>query len=385
MLYSTIVQRDETGLNQIFEAAKEFDELNVLEAIVDCRFDKRKIEQTLSLVRMYQMRLNIESAELVAFSENFIEQYATDNNKCFRVALKLVRKIGTTITGSMKIFRKFCPVVRKKLEGPDNIVPVLDYTKLTNRKYSGQLFGPEVYTELVQTLLHELATFFFHLVSVLKVCKDMIRKEEEVRGDFTKLKKIWDNSCAEVIKGVIEISETFGQVQLVSEDELQQRKKNARPLKEWLAPEYHNHDKKWIRKEAYIQRIISGQVDGLDDTASQLWANNHQKGQEVCRVIKHFDDLGLSFKNTKTKGKKGKYDSMELVYFLKWSEVSQEDESGKVVDEENEKRLYRYLCENYQGAYELPSWQAVCRQRAYCYQEFTLQEMKDAFASHLPI
>ena len=68
MLYSTIVQRDETGLNQIFEAAKEFDELNVLEAIVDCRFDKRKIEQTLSLVRMYQMRLNIESAELVAFS-----------------------------------------------------------------------------------------------------------------------------------------------------------------------------------------------------------------------------------------------------------------------------------------------------------------------------
>ncbi len=152
-----------------------------------------------------------------------------------------------------------------------------------------------------------------------------------------------------------------------------------------MAPEYHNHDKKWIRKEAYIQRIISGQVDGLDDTASQLWANNHQKGQEVCRVIKHFDDLGLSFKNTKTKGKKGKYDSMELVYFLKWSEVSQEDESGKVVDEENEKKLYRYLCKNYQGAYELPSWQAVCRQRAYCYQEFTLQEMKDAFASHLPI
>ena len=106
MLYSTIVQRDEKGLNQIYEAAQEFEELNVLEAILDCNFNKRKLEQTLNLVRMYQMRLNIESAELVAFSESFIEQYATDNNKCFRVALKLVRKIGTTITLTLQ------PVIR---------------------------------------------------------------------------------------------------------------------------------------------------------------------------------------------------------------------------------------------------------------------------------
>lgn len=79
MLYSTIVQRDETGLNQIYEAAKELEDLNVLEAIILCKFDIRKVEQTLNLVRMYQARLNIESMELVAFSERFIEEYATDN------------------------------------------------------------------------------------------------------------------------------------------------------------------------------------------------------------------------------------------------------------------------------------------------------------------
>jgi hypothetical protein len=333
---------------------------------------------------MYQSRLNIESAELVAFSENFIEQYATDNNKCFRVALKLVRRIGTTITGSMKIFRKFCPVVRKKLEGTDNIVPVLDYTKLTTRKYSDQFFGAEVYMDLVQTLLHELVTFFYHLVTVLKVCKDMIRKEEEVRGDFAKLKKIWDNSCEEVVKGVIEISAAFGSVQLVSEDELQQRRKNARPMKEWLGAEYHNHDKNWIRKEAYIQRIISGRVDGLDDTASQLWAHDHPWGLKVCRTIRQLDDLGLTFKNTKTKGKKGKFDSIDLVFFIKWSRVSWIDENGKKVNEDNEKKFYLYLCRQYKGEYELPTWQAVCRQRAYCEKEFTLDDMKASFEKHLP-
>ena len=107
MLYSTIVQRDEEGFNMTYKAAIEFEELNAMEAIVACKFDLKKVEQTLNLVRMYQARLNLESMDLVEFSENFIEQYATDHNECFRIAEKLIRRIGTTITGSMKIFRKF--------------------------------------------------------------------------------------------------------------------------------------------------------------------------------------------------------------------------------------------------------------------------------------
>ena len=174
MLYSTIVQRDETGFNQIYEAARAFEEENVLEALIACRFDIKKVEQTLNLVRIYQSRLNIESMDLVEFSETFIGQYATDHNACFRVAEKLIRRIGTTITGSMKIFRKFCPRVHRKLDGRGNIVPVLDYSRLTFRHFHGQFFGVEAYADSVKTLLHELTVFFYHLVATLKVCKDMI-------------------------------------------------------------------------------------------------------------------------------------------------------------------------------------------------------------------
>ena len=230
MLYSTIVPRDQTGFNQIYDAAREFEELNALEAIIACKFDKKKVEQTLNLVRMYQLRLNNESMELVAFSENFIEEYATDHNECFRLTEKLVRRIGTTITGSMKIFRKFCPVVRRKLDGAGNIVPTLDYSRLTFRQFQGQLFGIEVYIDLVQTLLHELAAFFYQLVLVLKVCKDMIRQEEEVLGDYERLKKIFEKSCDEVLRCVNDVFDTFGEVKLISEEELAERRKNARPI-----------------------------------------------------------------------------------------------------------------------------------------------------------
>lgn len=45
MLYSTIVQRNETGFNQIFHAAREFEEMNLLEAIIFCKFDKKKLSR----------------------------------------------------------------------------------------------------------------------------------------------------------------------------------------------------------------------------------------------------------------------------------------------------------------------------------------------------
>jgi len=389
MLYSTIVQRDETGFNMIYEAAREFEELNVLEAIIACKFDKKKVEQTLNLVRMYQLRLNNESMELVAFSENFIEEYATDHNECFRLTEKLVRRIGTTITGSMKIFRKFCPVVRRKLDGAGNIVPTLDYTRLTFRQFSGQLFGVEVYIELVQTLFYELSTFFYHLVTVLKICKDMIRQEEEVMGDYERLKQIFEKSCDEVLHCVNDVFDTFGQVKLISEEELAERRKNARPMKEWLAKDYHAHDKKWLKREGYIRRLVSGRQYGLDEKASLFWAKNPEWGRKVCDLIPKLDTLHIPYKHSKKAeeaGKKGTYDAREMVYLIKWSGVSSMSEDGKtVINEANERQFYEnYLKKKYKGEYLLPSWQAVCRERRFCYKEkISMQEMANNYAAHL--
>ena len=388
MLYSTIVQRDETGLNQIYEAARDFEEENVLEALVACKFNQKKIEQTLSLVRMYQLRLNIESMDLVEFSENFIEQYATDHNECFRVAEKLIRRIRTTITGSMKIFRKFCPRVQRKYDDRGNVVPVLEYSRLTFRHFQGQFFGPEVYIESVKPLLHELASFFYHLMATLKVCKDMIRKEDAVRGDFKKLKEIFEKSCDEVLKSVREVFDTYGQVKLMSDEELAERRKNARPLKEWLAQGYHAHDKHWMKKEAYFRKLSSGSQYGLDDKASVLWAQNPEQGKMVCDLIPKLDALNIPFKHSKKAeelGKMGTFDAREMVYFIKWAGVSRIGVNGEVIDEPKEKQFYLYLQEAYKGDYLLPTWQAICRERKFMYNEgLSMRYLASQFAAHIP-
>ena len=388
MLYSTIVKRDESGFNSIYEAAQEFEEQNVLEAIVACKFDQKKINQTLNLVRMYQCRLNNESMDLAEFSENFIEQYATDNNKCFHLTDKLVRRIGTTITGSMKIFRRFCPVVRRKLDEQNNIVPALDYSRLRTRKFQGQFFGVEPYVESVKTLLHELTVFFYHLVSVMALCKEMIRKEDETRNDYEKLKKIFEDNCDELLSSAREAFKTFGKVQLVSEEELEERRKNARPMKEWLQIEYHNRDRAWMKSEGVRLRIDTGSHYGLDGEASLLWAKNPEKGQEVCKVIPVLDTLGLPYKHNKkatAQGKKGTFDARVMVFMLKWSGVSHVGDDGKtIINEDKERKFYQYCMKKYKGEYLFPTWQAVCRERRFLYeQDATMDSLAKNFESYL--
>lgn len=384
MLYSTIVQRDETGLNALFAAAREFEEENALEALIACKFDIKTTEKALNMVRICQCHLNNESIDLVEFSENFIEAYATDHNECFRVAEKLLRKIGTTITGSMKVFRRFCPVKRRKAEC-GKVVPVLDYSRLTSREFYGQFFGAEVYAEPAKTLLHEMASFFYHLVTTLKVCKDMIKKEEEVKGDFSRLKEIFEKSCENALHGVRDVFDTFGQVKLISDEELAERRKNARPMKEWLAKEYHAHDKQWMKREAYMHLLTSGRHYGLDEKASVLWANNPGWGKKVCAIIPKLDTFHIPYKHSKKaeeQGKKGTFDARYMAYMLKWSRVSQMSDDGtKVLNEAKERQFYIYLQEHYTGDFLFPTWQAVCNERRFCYKNMiSMEEMATNFS-----
>ena len=93
----------------------------------------------------------------------------------------------------------------------------------------------------------------------------MIRKEEKVRHDPELLKQIYESSCEEALTGLRQVINTFGSVKFVSEEEMEEHRKNARPLSEWLAEEYHNHDKHWMTKHAYVRYVMAGQQKGLDD------------------------------------------------------------------------------------------------------------------------
>ena len=216
----------------------------------------------------------------------------------------------------------------------------------------------------------------------------MIRKEEEAMGNIDWLKEIFEKSCERALHGVRDVFDTFGNVKLVSEEELAERRKNARPMKEWLPKNYHVHDKQWMKREAYLYKLSSGQQYGLDEKASMLWAKNPERGKLVCGFIPKLDSLHIPFKHSKkaeAQGKMGTFDAREMVYLIKWSGVSRASDDGKaVLDEANEKQFYLYLQEQYKGDFLFPSWQAVCRERKFFYdQKVTMRWLAQQFAEHI--
>jgi len=106
------------------------------------------------------------------------------------------------------------------------------------------------------------------------------------------------------------------------------------------------------------------------------------------KLIPNLDSLNIPFKNSKKAkelDKKGTFDAREMAYFVKWSGVSSMSADGKTItDEPNERQFYLYLRDHYESEYIFPSWQAVCRERKFCYnKKISMKEMANNFAALL--
>ena len=106
MRYSTIVEKDDKTLVEIITALEQFEQDRFIAGIQARHYMKYDIEQALDMVTSYQSRMNVEARSLVRFSETFIRQFATDNNKCFETAQRYFNRIRSTLCAIKKVFQK---------------------------------------------------------------------------------------------------------------------------------------------------------------------------------------------------------------------------------------------------------------------------------------
>ena len=109
MRYSTIVEKDDKTLVEIITALEQFEEDRFIAGIQARHYTKYDIDQAIDMVATYQSRMNIEARSLVRFSETFIQQFATDNNKCFETAERYFNRIRSTLCAIKKVFQKTTP------------------------------------------------------------------------------------------------------------------------------------------------------------------------------------------------------------------------------------------------------------------------------------
>lgn len=383
MLPLTIVEKDSSGLEKVLDALDELVEERFIEGIRSKHRTEYEIEQTLEVIQIYQHRINMESRSLTRFSENFIRQYATNNNTCFNTAEVLFNKIQSTIKSLKEVFRKTTPRDYRQLPEGAMAQSVFDKSPLSHGDYSPDMFGLESFPQPVQVLYKALETMFASSATVLALCHMMIEEEAKTRKDIVRIRQIYDSSCNELLDSVKAATSFFIGEDSVPYNELEERRKKAgiKNFDKFLMENYHKVDRKIFTNYLIIKTIREARSQGLTEMETYFWRKCPEKALKVRHVINHFDQI------QDVEGDKGKLSSDIMVKFLKWCGVP----------ESKEIQLYKeYFMPNYSSKGKLKplGWNTISGRRkqmkeVFCISDEELirdfEQLIDKFALQIPV
>lgn len=360
------IEKSEEGLEQLIEAAMMFEENHYLEAVRQKKMTEYDILTLTENVRLWYSRMRKESLKLALFSEHFLEDFATDNNKRFHDAYSLFSKIRSTISGSRKVFKKFCRRVRSHPTNPAADTSLLSRSILSAHVVSRDLFGIGSYDDKVTALYEGLKDFFTTLVMTLSLCHRMIHDEAAIKKDGARCLEIYKKCRAEVLSSARMFARTFNvSTQQVSQEEYLERRKKAKSLLEYAQKDYHQRNKAEFLTVVAYEVVAEGNSQGMTADESLLWPGNQEKVKQVRYAIKRMDDMVAPDR----KNIDGKF----LLEFIKWCGVSPK----------HERKLHQYLCNTYQGDKHVVGWTQILNTRKDFGSQFSDQELAEAFAQQL--
>jgi len=322
MIPKTIVENDLSGLEMIQSALDQLCEERFVEGIKSKHRSLYEIEQTTEMVEVYQHRVNIEVRALARFSESFIGDFSTDNNKCFNTSQRMFGKMRCTLAGMKKAFRKTTPSDRTQL--PDGVDPPMLYDKspLGHGDYTPDIFGLESYPQQVQRLYEAFKKLFETCSTAIALSTNMILMEESARNDLVQLRQIYKSSCDIMMSGFKAVEMFSGAVIQLPHNRLEELRKKAGSEDniEFLKNGYHALDKKEMSQYVIIKCLREAQSNGLTEVEGLYWRDNPKKGLEVRYVVENFDKV------PDVMGQSGKLSSIVVVEFLKWCGVPEDKE-----------------------------------------------------------
>ena len=364
MRYTTIVDKSEETLNMIIGKAEEFDQERVLNGLDMRHYTQEEVRMLTSLVTEYHAKLQREIVALVKFAQDFNKQYATDNNKCFDTASRLFNRIRGSIAGTKKVYRRFCLKRCRKgpvREGSEQRQSVFTHSLLNVGQHV--LFGLETYDECVGELCRRMEEFFRDLVVALKLCRDVMQQEREIRGDLPRVLSIYETCCSQVVsesRGLMQALEKCGQVEA---DEMTSKKSCAQSVQQFVSDRFHTLDKSQFQMHAMMDVICKGRRQGLTELESMLWNNNLEFVQQVRTAIARFDELqpaGQMNRVTHVCKLSARYVAM----LMQWCGITGTGKEKQFVEE--------YFNHAYQGQYQKLSSSSVnAAKNKYSTEEYT--------------
>lgn len=341
MQYSTVVEKNDSNLLMIIEAAEKFEEGKFLDGIYQCRFNKAKILTIAEYVKEYRSRLRKEQLALSKFAVTFINQYATNNNQCFDVAEKLFNRIRSTISGSKKIYKSFCKSVKTRTSAADDSrkPSVFKRSILVKNLFNGDLFGMLSYDDCVAELYEALKDFFIELVNCLSLCHVIIVEESKIRTTPERCIEIYQKCYDEMLDNSRLMIRTFKENKVAVDKRYRNGYKHkTKSLKGFVCENYHRLEPCEFQMHVVAEIICKGEENGMSPIESKLWPENEKMARKARVVLEHFDELNPN------RGKK--LDAKYVAAFMLWTGI------GTTLDEKVVSFVDDYFIPGYHGKFE---------------------------------
>lgn len=351
-LLSTAVGGDYSFLNEMQERASSITYDQILSNIFLNRYNETELRRLYVHLRSYKERFFVEKYELVNFASTFNREFATDNNECFSVVEKLLRQIKQTMRGTMQIFKAFCKKKRhNKFDGAGRPIKlsVLTHSDLGAR-YT-QLVIPFTEEEAVPKLLWDfcnlLMEYFVDIVDVIGICKAVRDEELMILNDYPRLKKIYDDTIAEMEHVLGNSMEYITCPDSIDEiDDSMTRELLETEPSEWknvLPKYYHKRTKQQLAKHLMLFLRYKRKHNFIPTSIEQkLWGNDLAKIERVRLAIQYFDELNPKGNQDKETGNfklKGSSVAKLMHWALRGTDAKMNDFVG-------------YFNETYKGKYQ---------------------------------
>lgn len=350
MQYSTLVERDESGVKQLSSAIRQFSEGGFIASIQDRKLDEYDIMLYTNSVNNQFQILEREYIRMKQFSKTFNKSFATDNNEYFNVAYAAFGKMRRSLTATRKLLLRFTkakPDTYRQGRRDTSIAPsIYENAPLTGGSYQMDAFGLESYRDCVRKLYDAMTKFFNMVRRMLILALKMILDENAIKKDPVRCEYIYQCCFEEVARQISDVLELSGVAMNsnLPEDPLSISKRTSLPINLFAQKNYHLHSTKEFKQHVLYELQKEGVRKGNTPLEQSLWPLAQDRVKDIRFVIAHFDEI------PDIEGHKGKLSSLAVACFCLWC------------DPKTRNKWLRYFNQEYRiyGQYETVSAVAIC-------------------------
>lgn len=350
MAFNTQIYNSEEGLLAIYKGVSDFNPDVFIYAVTYGKVDEEKLNMMIDHIVDYKHRLEKEYASLISFGNIFNTLYATEDNKRFECADRLLNRMKCGIKLTKDLFVLFKPKQSRftkrcydfyGIEQPS----IWNNSYITSTTYSKDMFKFEGYSACVHGCYVEMCKFFELLQLCIRYCQKVLLEEKTIRQDTRYCTYLYKCQRDKLMKDVTDL--------LVGINELNKEIFDTNPLllgrKKYgnsetnIRMNFHNCSTKDMRLELLYDLYKGNKDRNYPPHVLKLFNSDFEMIAKVYNVVENFD----MFVNNK---KPGHYIGSEIIaLFVMWCKT---DDVKNTVNFFNEIYKGDYKCVKPQAVYE---------------------------------